>query len=266
MDLGLKERVAVVAAASQGLGKAAALGFVREGAHVVVCGRDKKRIETAAKELRQNCISKKQTVLPIVGDVSRGKDIKHIVKTTLTKFKRLDILVTNAGGPPSGAFKDLDDEKWESGFALNLMSVIRFMREVLPVMQKQQWGRIINITSLTVKQPVNDLIISSTVRPGIIGIAKVLANLHAPDGITINNVAPGYIMTGRQEELGKMRAGKRGLSFEEYVRDVTKEVPAGRFGNPEELANVIVFLASERASYVTGATVSVDGGLVKSLL
>ncbi len=266
MDLGLKGRVAIVAAASQGLGKATALGFVREGAHVVICGRDKKRIEAAGKELRQHCASKKQTVLPVVGDVSRLKDVKHVVKSAVEKFERLDILVTNAGGPPSGSFADLSDDKWETGFAQNLLSVIRFMREVLPVMRKQQWGRVINITSLTVKQPVNDLIVSSTLRPGIIGIAKVLANLHASEGITINNVAPGYIMTGRQEELGKMRAGKKGLSFDEYVRDVTKEVPAGRFGTPEELANVIVFLASERASYVTGTTLSVDGGLVKFLL
>lgn len=265
MDLGLKGKVAIVAAASQGLGKAAAKGLVQEGSHVVVCARDKKNIHAAAKELSKYARVRRQMVIPVVADVSLLKDIKKVVATAMKELGRVDILVTNAGGPPSGAFQELDDEKWEKGFALNLMSTIRFMREVLPIMQKQKWGRIVNITSLTVKQPVNDLIISSTVRPGIIGLSRVLANLHGKEGITINSVAPGFIMTSRQEELSKTRAGKRGIAFNEYVQEVSKDIPIGRFGEPEELANAIVFLTSERASYITGTTLSVDGGLVKGL-
>lgn len=266
MDLGIKGKVAIVAAASQGLGKAAAKGLVAEGAHVVICAREKKNIQAAAKELGKVARSRQQRVIPVVADVSVLKDIRRVVVTALKEFGRIDILVTNAGGPPSGAFHDLDDAKWENGFTLNLLSTIRFMREVLPVMQKQKWGRIVNITSLTVKQPVNDLIISSSVRPGIIGVSKVLANLHGKEGITINSVAPGFIMTARQEELSRIRAGKRGIAFQEYVQEVSKDIPAGRFGEPEELANAIVFLASERASYITGTTLSVDGGLIKGLL
>ncbi|MFN0156621.1 MAG: SDR family oxidoreductase [Bacteroidota bacterium] len=266
MDLGLKRRVAIVAASSQGLGKAAAMTLAQEGAYVVLLARDKKRIQAAAKEITKHAGKKSVAILPLVADVAKAKDITRVVQTTLKEFGRIDILVTNAGGPPSGGFMDLDDEKWMTGINLNLMSVIRFIRAVLPYMQKQKFGRIINITSLTVKQPSNDLIISSTVRPGIIGLSKVLSNLYAKDGITINNVAPGFIMTGRQQELGAARAAKKGISFEDYVAESSKEIPAGRFGKPDELASVIVFLASTKASYVNGVTLSVDGGLVKGLL
>lgn len=266
MNLGLKGRVAIVAASSQGLGKAAAAAFAVEGAHVVVCARDKQRIVAAAKELRKLAGKKKPVVLPLVADVMKAKDIARVVQVTKKEFGRIDILVTNAGGPPPGAFSDLDDRKWQTGITRNLMSTIRFIREVLPSMQEQKWGRIINITSLTAKQPSNDLLISSVVRPGVVGLAKVLSNLYAKDGITINNVAPGFIMTARQKELGVVRASHRGLSFEEYVAESSREIPAGRFGRPDELASVIVFLASTKASYINGATISVDGGYVKSLL
>ncbi len=265
MDLGLKGRVALVAASSQGLGKAAALTLAQEGASVVMFGRDKSRILAAAKEVSKQTGRKKVVILPLVADVGKPKDITHVVQAAIKEFGRIDILVTNAGGPPPGSFMDLDDEKWMAGINLNLMSVIRFIRAVLPQMQKQKFGRIINITSLTVKQPSNDLIISSTVRPGILGLSKVLSNLHANDGITINNVAPGFIMTGRQQELGAARAAKKGISFEEYVAESSKDIPAGRFGRPDELASVIAFLASTKASYVNGVTLSVDGGLVKGL-
>lgn len=265
MDLGIRGRVAIVAAASQGLGKAAAIALAQEGAHIVVCARDKRRIFQAGKEISRAAGKKRLVVLPLVADVSKAKDIKRVVATGAKEFGRIDVLVTNAGGPPPGAFADLDDEKWMAGVNLNLMSAIRFIREVLPHMRKQKWGRIINITSLTVKQPSNDLIISSTVRLGILGLSKVLSNLHAKEGITINSVAPGYIMTARQQELGAARAAKKGISFEEYVAESCKDIPAGRFGCPDELASVITFLASTKASYVNGTTISVDGGLVRGL-
>lgn len=264
MNLGLRGRVAIVAASSRGLGKAAAQALVEEGANVVVCAREKKNVIAAAKEIGR-LTSKKQRVVPVIADVSKARDIQRIVRTTLRAFKRIDILVTNAGGPPSGSFDTLDDTKWEAGFSLTLMSTIRFMRAVLPHMKKQHWGRIINITSLTVKQPVNDLIISSTLRPGIIGLSKIMANLHGKDGITVNSVAPGYILTDRQKELGRIRANSKGLDMQDYIASVAKDVPLGRFGEPAELASVIAFLASEQASYVTGTTISVDGGLVRGL-
>jgi 3-oxoacyl-[acyl-carrier protein] reductase len=263
MELGLKERVAVVCAASQGLGKATALALATEGAVVVICGRDKARIVNTAKEIRT--VAGNSTVMPVVADVSNPKEIKQLFSRVIRTHKRLDILVTNAGGPPGGQFLDLTDKDWDTGIHLNLMSTIRCIREAIPWMQKRKWGRIINITSLTVKQPVNDLIISSTVRPGILGLSKILANLYGREGITVNNVAPGFIMTGRQKELSRLRAGKKGIPIDRYIEDVSKDIPAGRFGTPQELADVITFLASERAGYINGATVSVDGGLIKGL-
>jgi len=266
MDLGLRGRVAIVCAASQGLGKAAAAGFVREGAHVVICSRNRKRINAAAKEIRASVPEGEATVLPVVADLRKARDIRHLIAVAKRRFGRIDILVTNAGGPPVARFTDLTDRAWQQGIEQNLMSTIRSIREVLPQMRKQGWGRIVNITSVSAKQPIDDLVISSTVRPGILGLSKVLANQNAQDGILINNVSPGYILTARQRELASARAQRANLSLEEYLRGAAREIPAQRLGDPEELANVIVFLASEKASYVTGATVSVDGGLAKGLL
>lgn len=264
MDLGLTGRVAIVCAASQGLGKATAEALAQEGANVVICARDKKRILSAAKQI--STVAGKVSVIPLVADLRKPQDIKRLVARTIREFGRVDILVTNAGGPPVASFPDLNDDAWTAGITLNLMSTIRCIREVLPHMQKQKWGRIINITSITTKQPVNDLIISSTVRPGILGLSKVLANQYAKHGITINSVAPGHFMTGRQQEISKTRATKKGISVEQYIREASSEIPAGRYGAPAELAHVITFLASEKASYINGATISVDGGLVKGLL
>jgi len=266
MNLGVQGKVAIVAAASQGLGKAVATGLVQEGASVVICARDRKRILASAKEVSRWIRGKRQAVVPVVADVTKPKEIRRLVASTAKEFGRIDILVTNAGGPPAGGFGELDDEAWAAGISLTLMSVVRFVREVLPHMQKRKWGRIINITSLTVRQPANDLVISSALRPGVVGLAKVLANLYARDGITVNNVAPGFISTARQVELSRMRAAKRGVPVEQYVQDLVSEVPLGRLGEPRELADAVVFLASERASYITGTTLSVDGGLVKGLL
>jgi len=264
MDLGLRGRVAIVCAASQGLGKAAAAGFVREGASVVVCSRDRKRLTKAAQEITSADGSVR--VLPVVSDLRRPRDIKGLVGAAMKAFGRIDILVTNSGGPPVGTFPDLSDAAWEEGITLNLMSTIRCIKEVLPHMRKRRWGRIVNITSITAKQPAGDLIVSSTVRPGILGLTKVLANQFGSEGILINSVAPGYILTARQKEISASRAAKKGITPEEYMRELAQDVPVKRYGDPEELAAVIVFLASERASFVTGATISVDGGLSRGLL
>ena len=265
MELGLLNRVAIVCAASQGLGKAAAAGFAREGAHVVICSRDSRKLAAAAKEI-QAVAADGARVLAVTADLTKPAHIKRLFRTALRTFRRIDILVTNAGGPPVAAFADLDDRTWERGIELNLMSTIRCIREALPVMRKQQWGRIINITSFVAKQPADDLVISSTVRPGILGLSKVLANQFTREGILVNSVAPGFILTARQQEIGAVRAKAAGLAPEEYIEKSAKAIPAGRFGTPEELAGVIVFLGSERASYISGTTVNVDGGFMKGII
>lgn len=279
MDLGIKGRVAVVCAASQGLGKAAAASLAAEGAHVVICSRDEGRLRAAAEEIT-NKVGSQQAggttpsgpasspalVVPVVADVSRASDIERLVTTAFERFGRIDILVNNAGGPPVAPFSKLDDDRWMAGVQLTLMSVVRLIREVLPIMQRQRWGRIINITSIAAKEPVNDLVISSTLRPGILGLTRVLANRYGSEGILINSVAPGFILTARQEEIAQARSAERGISREQYLEESAREIPVSRLGRPEELADVIAFLASERASYVNGATISVDGGLERGLL
>ena len=265
MELGLRNRVAVVCAASQGLGLAVAVGFAREGAHVVICSRDSRKLAEAGKQVRA-AAAEGARVVAVTADLTKAAHIKKLFRSALREFGRIDVLVTNAGGPPVGAFPDLDDRTWQRGIDLNLMSTIRCIREVLPVMQKRRWGRIINITSFAAKQPVDDLVISSTVRPGILGLSKVLANRYTREGILINSVAPGFILTARQQEIGSVRAKAAGTTGEKYIEKMGEGIPAGRFGTPEELANVIVFLGSERASYISGTTVNVDGGLMKGII
>jgi 3-oxoacyl-[acyl-carrier protein] reductase len=204
-------------------------------------------------------------VVPLVADMSSAADIGRLVRAAARRFGRIDILVNNAGGPPVAAFPDLADEAWEQGSRLTLMSAVRCIRAVLPHMQKRRWGRIVTITSITARQPIDDLVISSTIRPGLLGLTKVLGNQYAADGICINAVAPGFILTDRQKEIGAARSRTRGITFEEYLKESAREVPLGRFGRPEELADVIAFLCSERASYVTGTTITVDGGLARGI-
>jgi 3-oxoacyl-[acyl-carrier protein] reductase len=266
MDLGLRGRVAIVCAASQGLGKATAQGLFDEGASVVISSRDEGRLQAAASEIAGKSPKSDGEVFPVVADVTDPQQIKALIATTEKKFGRIDILVTNAGGPPVASFPDLDDAAWQKGIDLNLMSTIRCIREVLPHMRLRRWGRIIAITSITAKQPINDLVISSTVRPGILGLVHVLSNQYANEGILVNSVTPGFILTARQKEISIARAASRGITAEQYQEEITREVPVKRYGTPEELANVIVFLASERASFVTGATIAVDGGLTKGIL
>jgi len=265
MDLGLRGRVALVCAASQGLGKAAARGFAREGAHVVICARQRKPLMETAKEIREAVGDQPVQVVPIVADLSKARNITAVVARTMKTFGRIDVLITNAGGPPVAPFDDLDDAKWEQGVALTLMSAVRCIRAVLPHMRKRQWGRIVNITSIAAKQPINDLVISSALRPGILGLTRVLASQCGKEGILINSVAPGFMLTSRMQQIGQSRSKEQGITVEEYFRKQSSDIPLQRYGDPEELANVIVFLGSERASYVTGATVSVDGGMLKGL-
>lgn len=264
MDLGLRGRVGIVCGASAGLGRAAAAALAREGANVVICSRDKKRIAAAAAAMRRTA-AKGVQVVPMVADMSVAADIDRLVQGALKRFGRIDILVSNAGGPPVAAFPDLSDEAWEQGTQLTLMSTVRCIRAVLPHMKKRGWGRIVTITSIAARQPINDLVISSTIRPGLLGLTKVLGNQYSADGICINAVAPGFILTDRQREIGTARAKGRGITFDEYLKDAAREIPLGRLGRPEELADVIAFLCSERASYVTGTTITVDGSLARGI-
>jgi 3-oxoacyl-[acyl-carrier protein] reductase len=218
---------------------------------------------------RLRCVERRSPghgVLALPADLTSAGDITKMVSVTFEAFRRIDILVNNAGGPPVATFSELDDAVWKQGVELTLMSTIRCIRAVLPHMVRQPWGRIVNITSIAARQPINDLIISSTLRPGILGLSKVVANHYGKDGILINNVAPGFILTDRQKEISAARATKRGIPVQQYIDELSHDVPVQRLGDPSELANVIVFLASERASYVTGSTIGVDGGLSKGLL
>jgi 3-oxoacyl-[acyl-carrier protein] reductase len=263
MDLGLRGRVAIVAASSQGLGKACALELAREGAHVVICSRDSARLAAAAEEIRA---ATNAEVVPIVTDLTDAAQIRHLADETLRRFGRIDVLVTNNGGPPSGFFDDLDDDAFFTVHQLTLMSAVRLIRAVLPAMRIQQWGRIVNITSVSVKQPLDNLLLSNVYRPGVVGLGKTLSAQLAPVGITINNVAPGYNRTDRVVELAQARAAAEGKSVGEVLATIAGNYPMQRMGETEELAALVAFLASERASYITGTTIPIDGGFARGLL
>ncbi len=262
MDLGITGKTAIVAAASKGLGKAAALGLAREGANLAICARGEAALLKTAKEIRSATSAR---VLPIVADVTNPENIQKLVKRTADEFRRIDILVTNAGGPPSGLFSNFNDKDWQDAMNLNLLSTVRLCREVIPYMQKAGGGRIVNIVSVAAKQPIEGLILSNSVRAAVIGLAKTLSSELATDNILVNNICPGWILTDRLASVVRKRAEAQGKTYENVLADITTNIPLGRCGTPEEVANLIVFLASERASYITGATIQVDGGLVKAL-
>jgi len=263
VELGLQGKVAIVAASSKGMGKACALELAAEGARVAMCARTEAELGAAANEVRQKT---KGEALAVPADVANLADIQRVVARTVEAFGGVDILVANAGGPPLGVFDQMTDVQWQAAFELNLLSTIRFIREVLPYMREKRWGRIINIQSSSVKQPIDGLILSNTIRPGVVGLAKSLAVELAKDNILINTVCPGRILTDRLRQGIAYRAREAGKNFEEYLPSYVADIPLGRIGTPEEFANMVVFLASERASYITGVTVQVDGGLIRGIL
>ena len=263
MNLGLEKKVAIVCAASKGLGYAAALELAREGASLVICSRDKANIDRAAEAIRAETDAE---VLPLAADVSKAVDTERVIQETLNNYGRIDILVNNAGGPPPGPFESHSDDAWQKAFELNLMSTVRMSRAAAESMKSNHWGRIVNITSVAVKQPVEGLILSNAVRAGVIGMAKTLSGELAAAGITVNNVCPGFIDTDRSRSLIATRAKNAGKSEAQVESELNASIPMGRMGRPEELAAYITFLCSERAGYITGTTVQVDGGLCKSLL
>lgn len=263
MDSGLKGKVALVSAASKGLGRASALGLAREGAHLVICSRDQAAIEETAAYIRRETGAR---VLPLVADVGKKEDVERFVAAAAAEYGRVDVLVSNTGGPAPGQFMQLDDSAWQSAFDSLMMSAIRLTRAAIPHMQKGGGGRVLYITSATTKQPLENLILSNALRAGIAGMAKTLSAEVAPYGITVNCVCPGRIDTDRVRFLDQNTADKRGLDADTVKAGWVQQIPMGRYGTPEEFADAVVWLASERASYITGVVFQVDGGFVKGLL
>jgi 3-oxoacyl-[acyl-carrier protein] reductase len=258
MDLGIKDRVAMVAAASKGLGRACALALAEEGCKVSICSRSASELEKTRSEIEAH-----GEALAVVADVSSARDLEGWYQRTVDSFGQVDILVTNTGGPPVKRFMDLSDESWLSGVESTLMNVVRLSRLVIPGMRERRWGRIIHLTSLVAKQPVDELTISSTLRAGLSGLTKTMANQVGPHDITVNAILTGHILTDRQYALADVRVKERGITHEEYFAGQAAEIPLHRIGEPREIGEVVAFLASERASYVTGVSLQVDGGLIQ---
>jgi 3-oxoacyl-[acyl-carrier protein] reductase len=262
MDTGLKGRVAIVAASSQGIGRATAEAFAAEGCRIAMCARNAQTLQAAAERVEQQY---RTQVFAQALDVTNAEAVHRFVDAVVSKFGGVDICVTNAGGPPAKGFLAASLEEWRQAVDANFLSTVYFAREVIPPMQRQHWGRIITITSITTKQPVPDLVLSNAVRAAVVGLVKSLANEFGKDGILVNNVGPGYTATDRLKELAKARSATSGKSEKEISEGWSADTPLKRLGEPREVADAIVWLASERASYVTGQTVLVDGGLYKGL-
>ena len=263
MDLELQGKCAIVCAASKGLGRATALALAREGARVAICARNEGTLHETARSIRQ---ATGAHVLPIVADVARADDAERLVAVSAAELGAIDILVTNTGGPKSALFSTLSDEDWREAIDSVLMSVVRLSRAVIPHMRRRGGGRIINITSISAKQPVEGLVLSNALRAGVTGLARTLANEVAAENILVNCVAPGYTLTDRVVELADAAAAREGISAEAVQQRTVGKIPMQRMASPEEFADVVVFLASARASYVTGTTLQVDGGYIRSLM
>jgi 3-oxoacyl-[acyl-carrier protein] reductase len=263
MDLGLRGKVALVTAASRGLGRAIAFELAREAAKVVMCARRQDVLEAARADI---VASTGADVHAVVADVSVREQIAMVTTEALARFGQVDILVSNAGGPPAGPFEQHGWDAWERAVNLTLRSAVELARGVLPGMRTRRWGRIINVTSIAVKQPVDNLILSNSIRSAVTGFARTLANEVAADGVTVNCVLPGYTRTERVEELADANASKEGLTRRDVLSRFEREIPMKRLGEPDEFAAMTTFLASERASYITGQSIVVDGGWIRSLL
>ncbi len=263
MDLGLKGRTAAVAAASRGLGRATARALAAEGAAVAICGRDEARIREAAESIAGETGAR---VHPVVADVSRAEDCRRFVEEAAAVFGRLDILVTNTGGPRPGTTETVTPEDWDDAYRNTLANVVHMVRAAVPHMRANRWGRILNIASVAVKQPIAGLALSNALRPAVVGLAKTLANELGKDGILVNTLCPGYTRTDRLTELASLRARAAGVTPEAILAEFAKGIPLGRVAEPEEFGAVAAFLCSERASFVSGTTLAVDGGETRGLL
>jgi 3-oxoacyl-[acyl-carrier protein] reductase len=262
METGLRGRVAIVAASSQGIGRATAAAFAAEGCRVAMCARNSRKLETAAQEIRKQSGAE---VFTQAFDVTDAGAVHSFVDSVAEKFRGVDVCVTNAGGPPAKGFLAASIEEWRKAIDANFLSTVYFAREVIPHMQRKHWGRIITLTSISTKQPVPDLVLSNAARAAVVGLMKSLANEFGKDGILVNNVGPGYTATDRLKELARSRAAAQNKSEDEIFAAWASDSALKRVGQPSEVADTIVWLASERASYITGQTILVDGGAYKGL-
>ena len=262
MELGLSGRVALVCGSTRGLGRAVARALAQEGARLAVNGRQADTTERVARELETET---GQPALAVPGDVGAAGEPERMVTRVAHELGRIDILFCNAGGPPAAPFRDQPADAWQRALDVSLLSAVHLARAAVPLMRKRQWGRIVCLASIAAKQPVPGLILSTTARAGLLGFAKSLSDEVAPDGITVNVVCPGYIATERVVELNRARAKREQRTTEEIAKEVIREIPVGRMGNPDELAGAVAFLASERAGYITGAVLQVDGGFTRSI-
>jgi 3-oxoacyl-[acyl-carrier protein] reductase len=264
METGLAGRVAFVGGSSKGIGRAIAAALAREGCRVMISSRNEEHLAEAEEFIRAEAPGAE--VSHLVCDMSKPEDIKAAIEKTAGAFGRLDVLVNNAGGPPTGSFEDLDDRYWSYAIDQNLLSAVRCVREALPHLKRSGTGRVVNVTSVAVKQPIDGLILSNATRVAVVGMAKTLSRELAPFGITVNNVAPGNIATERLMSLIEERARRAGVEVADAVAVEEQRVPMGFLGEPADVANLVVFLASDAARYVTGVTVQVDGGATTALM
>jgi 3-oxoacyl-[acyl-carrier protein] reductase len=262
MDLGINNKVALVTASSRGLGKAIAASFCREGAKVMICARDRARLIKARDAIAAETGGE---VRAFSADVTNRDNVRDLVRFTVDEYGSVDILVCNAGGPPSGLLEDFTPEDYQKALELNLLSTVRLCYEVIPLMKKRKWGRIITLTSVSAKQPIDNLILSNTARAGVLGLTKSLSNQLAAFGITVNSICPGYTRTERVEELANAFAEKHRESPQGFYSLLEKIIPIGRLAKPEEVAAAAAFLASEPSAYITGTVLQVDGGYIKGL-
>jgi 3-oxoacyl-[acyl-carrier protein] reductase len=262
VDLGLRGRVALVAASSRGLGRAIAEELAAEGMSVVMCAREEARLREAAREV---AAAAGTLVVPVVADVSKKGEARRLAEEALRAMGRVDVVVTNSGGPAPGTFDSTPAEAWQGAFDILLASAVELIRAVLPGMKERGFGRVLNVTSITVKQPVENLILSNSLRAAVTGMARTLASEVAAHGITVNNLLPGYTKTERLTELAEASGARQGISPPEFYARLEKDIPARRLGEPRELAALAAFLASERAGYITGQSIAVDGGWIRGI-
>ena len=264
MDLGLRDRVAIVGGSSKGMGKATAVALAREGALVTICARTESELRKVEMEIAR--LASQRHVMAIPADLSKPENIKMVVRDTFNRFERIDVVVNNIGGPPPGRPSEIKDDSWYDALEQNFMSAMRMSREVIPYMKQQRWGRIINLLSNAVREPVLNLVLSTSSRLAVVGYSKMLSNELASFNITVNNVHPGQVMTGRMTSLYGLLAEGTGRTAEDLMRTAAQEIPMRRLGRPEEMGDLITFLASERAGYITGQNISLDGGALHATI